>query len=210
MQENRKNIKLILVILFCALFSILGCSKEKLDPLNYRIWVKNEENGLNRAKKVGDYTIRVQYKPIDFVILSELGSKGKYDSKTIEAKKEDLKGMQYYDLYLGNVGGDFIKSQSSSEKDLYDRIYYYSFSFANDIKLIDGKDTLNCDLFHFEKDYDLGKEKRFLLGFENLSENENDKIIYIDSKAIGLAIIKIQIKNKDIKNTPLVQYETKN
>jgi hypothetical protein len=120
--------------------------------------------------------------------------------------------MEYFDLYIRSDKGDFIKKQSSSEEDFYNRLYYYSFSFADDIKLIQGNDTLACNLFHFERDYDLGKEKRFLLGFESKekSDNKNDKILYIDSKALGLAIIKIQIKKGDLENIPEVKYETNN
>lgn len=208
MQANNNHRYIVLALLFTVSL-ITGC-RQSLAPDQYMDWVKDEANGLNKTKIIGDYKIRCQYKPLDYIILSEKAKNELVSKDTLVQRQKELTGMQYFDLYISHANGDLIKNQSSSETDFYNRMYYYSFGFANDIKLIEGNDTLACELYHFERDYDLAKEKRFLLGFESKGKSTEDKTLYIDSKVLGLAIVKIQIKNKDIQNIPAVKYENKN
>jgi hypothetical protein len=117
--------------------------------------------------------------------------------------------MQYLTFRIStpNLKSELLKAGISSLEEYNQRILYCSFQMQNDLKLLDGRDTLNCELFHFERVYNLAPYATFSLGFplgkmECNGKQINDKTLIYDDKMFGVGRINLTIKGKDIENIP--------
>lgn len=174
---------------------------EFLSPREYVSWIEDKNNGLKVEKKIGEFTYMFQYKPTDYVVAMDL----KMDSisKAIFQKKGDeYSGLQYFNFRISTEsGGELLKKNVADERDYYGRIQYFSFDMQNDLKLIDGKDTLKCLLFHFERVFGLAPYATFLLGFP-VSQNRENKTLFYDDKIFGLGRIYLTVQSKNINKLP--------
>jgi hypothetical protein len=182
---------------------LVSCKEKELLPLEYIRWVKDYGNGVHKRKQVGDVIIDLQYKPADFIIVNELKG-GVPDEVAYKQRMDELSSMQYFVLTLdiADTKSDFLKYGVHNEKEYYDKLYYYSFAFQNDIFLMDGEEKLPCKVFHFERSYDLKRSRSFVLGFARDKKNTADKILMIDSKVLDLGIVKVKLDQKDINSIP--------
>lgn len=127
-------------------------------------YVNNETNGYIKSKTIGSITYYGVLKPFDFLLAQE-----RLKQKNNNLQRKDFENLQYFDLRI-KVNGtkqEFIKHELESVLQYKQRVNYCAFEMQNDIKLIDGKDTLNCVLFHFERGFDIISYGHFILGFEN-------------------------------------------
>ncbi len=172
-------------------------------PGDYVSWVEDTQNGLKVEKTIEDFTYTLQFKPLEYVALMEL----KNDSILAnELKKtiDNYSDLQYYTFRISAPGeGEFLKKKLGSTDEYYHRIQYYSFEMQNDLKLIDGKDTLDCALFHFERVYGLAPYATFVLGFPP-SESMNNKTLFYDEKVFGTGKIYLTVQLKNYKKLPSV------
>ena len=60
------NINFLLIALF--LINLYGCNSDSTIPSDYVEWVKDETNGLLKTKNIGEVNLKVQYKPMPFII----------------------------------------------------------------------------------------------------------------------------------------------
>src|SRR5690606_15120299 len=123
---------------------------------------------------------QIQYKPYDYILNQE-----RLSANFRNQRLEELQGMHYFNLKLFPVDGqDLLKSRSSTNVEYQQAIYYYSFHFQDQVFMIEGNDTLRCELFHFVRDHGLSPELNFVLGFPDL-HSENDHQLVIDDEFFG-------------------------
>ncbi|MFT5790939.1 MAG: hypothetical protein ACI9LI_000268 [Saprospiraceae bacterium] len=209
MKEN-KSIWFLGGIFFLLVLMICGCSKspQSLKPKNYINWLRKPENGLNKTKTINDLAFTMCYRTNEDVVvlnnkreeitkqlleqeLNDLGNELQYATFKIARDNSNQSVLQ-----VGNVSGDVYTK----------RIAYMSFDMQNDFYLIEGNDTLDCQLFHFVRNYELAPYVEFSLGFEN-SKNKiiQDKTFVYEDKLFNTGILKFTIDSKDIKQIPSVQ-----
>jgi hypothetical protein len=74
-----------------------------------------------------------------------------------------------------------------------------------DFKLIDGADTLDCVLYHFERVYGLAPYATMVLGFPlsktRTSDYKNKTIGYMD-KLFGAGNVYMTVEEEDLNNMP--------
>ncbi len=178
-----------------------ACSPVSLSPSDYVRWVENGENGLCATKQIEDFEFSILYKPLNYVALRET-NKDSVTEERIEKNKDELKDLQYFTLKIkAKEGNDLLKTGISTDQEYFDRLNYLSGFMQDDIKLIEGKDTLICKLFHMERNYGLAPYNNFVLGF-SATKNENDKLVEINDKAFGVGKVILKIKKEDIQNIP--------
>jgi hypothetical protein len=184
---------------------------EKLSPAEYMAWVQNKENGLKVEKTIGEFTYSAQYKPLAYVALLELKS-DTVSEAVLKQKMEEFSGLQYFTLQISaDSQQELLKKNLTETNDYYGRIQYFSFDMQRDLKLIEGKDTLNCELFHFERVYGLAPYARFVLGFPKTND-QHDKTLFLDEKVFGSGKVYLTIQAKNNNQLPAVitnEYETK-
>lgn len=191
--------------------SLWSCS-ESLSPSQYISWVNNPENGLVSNKSIGNFQFDLQYRPGPYLTLMELGN--------TEFSDEEYKStLHHFDdqyqfllrIKLNNGNNNWLDSLADNFENKEEKIKYLSFFMQDDIKLIKNNDTVDCKLYHFERNYGISPYGTFLLEFpdskKNKQENNNDGILQIlfDDFAFSDSTLIFKFFNKDINNIPTLK-----
>lgn len=197
-----KNIGAIVLLLL-----LQSCSAPELVPSDYVAWVNDEANGLLKKKTINPLEVELLYKPVPYIIANEKRSneiaKADYDSRA-----KELEGMQYFTLKLGIVGEqqDVTNYGVEDAAQQQERLNYLSFAMQKDIKLIEGGDTLACQLYHFERSYDIASYRTFVLAFEQKEENKaQDKTLVLDLPYFKTGPIKLNYKTSELEAIPTIK-----
>lgn len=186
-------------ILLMGLVLFQSCEKE-LPPTELMQFVNSEEHGLLRKKVVSPVSMEVLYKPIDYIIAQEFRRKP-LNEAAYEQRKKALEGAQYFNLKL--TIDNFAQRQHTDKQFLY----YLSYQMKNDIRLIEGQDTLAPILYHFERSYDIAAHRTFVLAFEaSEKETVQDKTFILDSEPLNTGPMKISFLASDLTNTPTIKF----
>jgi hypothetical protein len=178
---------------------------EKLSVADFKAWVEDKENGLRVEKTIGEFTYTLQSKPLEYVALLDL-EKDKVSKPELTEKMEEFSGMDYFTFQISTDSQqELLKKNLETTNDYYNRINYFSFEMQKDLKLIEGSDTVNCELFHFERVYGLAPYARFVLGFPK-SQSGQEKTFYYNEKIFGSGRIYLTIHAK--KNIQLPEVIT--
>jgi hypothetical protein len=171
---------------------------------NYITWVRNPQNGLVKTKTIDDLKFTVQYKPYEYIVCLEERS-DKVADTTMKRKVKELDGMQYYDLkiLLKTNEGELLKSGINSMEEYDKRVKYFSFGMQNDIQLVDGKDTLPCVMYHFERAYDATPVCTLLLGFNKDNSNAaKPKTLLVYDRTFNKGLLKFTFTEKRLQTLP--------
>lgn len=182
---------------FYLLIGLIATACDRsLDREEYMAWVRDYDNGLHVKKVVDEYMIDIQYQPRHY--LDFLRGEMVFDSADSNDRGKD--DLQYYALTLGLANGttDFIQHQVEDVISKQQKLYYYSYSFQNDIVLEEEGQVLPCVLFHFERQVDLKPTRTFLLGFPAVAGPSEGARLVIDSPWINSLPIKIKITKTNI------------
>jgi len=195
----------ITCILILCLFS--GCIKRKLEPGEYVRYIKNPKKGIFVEKTIGEYVFGLQYKPLDYVALLEQRGDSVLNNKDFKADKEKMKNSQHFTFTIRTrEGKSVLKQDIVDEKELYDRINYFSYVMQEDFKLVEGKDTLKCTFYHFERTYDLSPYLTFIVEFEqSKKKNRANKLFIYEDRILKTGTVKIMIKSGSIKRIPVLK-----
>lgn len=178
-------------------------SSEKLKPAEYVAWVTDKKNGLKVEKTIGEFTYTTQYKPLPYVALLEL-QKENVSAVELKQKMDEYSGLQYFTFQISTDSQDeLLKKNLSETNEYYRRIQYFSFDMQKDLKLIEGKDTLDCELYHFERVYGIAPYARFVLGFPKTNNND-DKTLFLDEQIFGSGKIYLTVQAKNSNQLPAV------
>ncbi len=187
-----------------AVLFIVGCQKGELQPVEYMKWIENENNGLRVKKEIGNFEFMLQYKPLEYVTLLEQ-KMANTQSDSIRRRTLELGDMQYYTFRITSKKDDeMLKTGVQSEEDYYGRLDYFISAIQDDIALVDGKDTLPCLLYHFERNYALAPYSNMVLGFKNIVKKNiiNNKTFIYDDAVLGTGPVQITIKGNDLLQIP--------
>lgn len=196
-----------------SVFSFLS-SKEKLPPQEYMSWVEDSENGLVKSNTIEECVYSVFYKPLPYVVLKDWPDTALTQS-AFDKQLDEYKGLQYYSFIIesknvANGNQELLRYNLKSTDDYFARIEYYSFQVQNDIKLVEGKDTLVCRMSHFERAYGLQPKIKIVVAFDRRKDDlvkkeehyNNDKVILFYDKVFGAGIVKLKIDKETLKNIP--------
>ena len=188
---------LILSIAFCS------CQQEPLAPDQFAQWVENPENGLKVTQAVGGVEFELHYRPHDYIALLESKHREKFGSEELEKRREELSGLQYYSLKLRRTSGeDLMTGALNSEQEFYGRVDYFSSAMENDLRLVDGSDTLSCSLFHLERTYGISPYKTVLLAFPESDGASSDKHLIYNDQVLGTGPVHMTIPREKIEAIP--------
>lgn len=208
---NNSKYVLACIVTGTLTLTIWGCSQVGLEPLSFVRWVENPANGLRVTKTMGAITYMLQYKPVEYIVAMEEKTQNLKKS-TLNERVSELDGMQYYSLRLSPSSGDqdVLSQNMQSENDYLRMVNYFSFELEQDLYLVDGGDTLGCKLFHFVRDYGIGQNSDFVLGFdipESQAKKTQRKVFVIDDHLFENGIIKLEIDANDLEEIPeLISY----
>lgn len=196
--------KIIVYALAWLGLMLVSCGRDKLDPVSYKEWFRTHKDVVVKKKEIGGYVLEVIHKTPEYIAIKESGEK--LEPEELKTRITELQGMHYFDLRIGMKNGkDFIEDQNNGREDMYAKLNFFSFEFQKNILLtINGKDY-PCDLYHFERSYDLSKARTFVLGFKVPEEEANvldDRLLTIDTGPLSVGTIKIRFDKKELNTIP--------
>jgi len=178
-------------------------NNQKVNPTEYLQWSENPENGMIAEKTIDDLSFSAFYKTPEYLVLKEFGN-GEITKPEFDKKIKDYEGMQYFSFKIQDIKDEkeLLRKGLKSEQEYYSRIEYFSFKMQKDFKLIEGTDTLNCLLFHFERSYGLAPNAVFTMGFEPGKNKTSTKSILYQDNVFNVGNIYLTIKDKDLVKLP--------
>jgi hypothetical protein len=177
--------------------------KTMLHPFNYVSWVDDKANKLKVEKTIEEFTYSFQFQPLEYIAIKDL-HKAEIKETELKSKIEEYKDLQYFTFKISTESQtELLKKNLSGTDEYYGRIQYFSFDMQRDLKLIDGTDTLDCVLFHFERVFGLAPYAVFNLGFPATGKN-GSKTLFYDEKIFGAGKLYLTIQSKNIKKVPSV------
>lgn len=176
---------------------------DTMDPKQYKRWHESDESHLRQKREMGDFEFTAFYQTNNYLALKEMDKKDTIEKKEFDNKLSEYGSMTYVSYRIENMkqGNDLMKANLSSDNEYYARLEYFSFKMQNDFKLVNGRDTLDCLLYHFERTYSLTPYTTFVLGFPKIEANKGFKIIYHD-KVFNNGIIVTNFDKNIINNIP--------
>lgn len=185
---------------------MVACQPTHLSKKEYVAWIKNTENGLNKVKTVGDYQVKAQYLPPQFMALLESErpiQKANWQS-AVEAKSEAIN----FQLALSTIDRkkSVLRHNLESAAEYQDRVYYFSFEIEEQIRLISGNDTLAPKLCHFVRSFDLSPELRCLMTFDRPSDAKAPMTLVWKDDLLGMGPLRFPFDPQTIENTPELTY----
>jgi len=180
-----------------------------VDINSYGSYVNNPENGLIQTSNCGDIIYTSEYKPSEYLAISEIKKHNLEVNDVNYNKALEEKGdtKTFFLKIKSKLQSDFLKDGLKSKDDYYLRLNYYNSEINADISLIQGTDTLNCLYSYFQRNYNLGNECTLIIGFEDkyrYRSNEDLRLI-INERALGCGMLDFRIKNEDILKIPQVK-----
>ncbi|MFI5140711.1 MAG: hypothetical protein ACHQII_00015 [Bacteroidia bacterium] len=176
---------------------------EELNPTAYVQWCEDPAHGLQKNKEIEDLTYSLFYKPAEFIVTQEEQT-DHVSAQVLKKKMDELDGLDYYDfkIQLTNDEGELLKHKLSSVSEYQDRLNYFSFNMQQDIKMIEGIDTVSCALFHFERAYDVAPYAIFLLGFPKSGKDLTSKTFFYQDNVFHKGIIKFTFTKDELTSLP--------
>lgn len=186
----------IKILLLVCLSSLSSACTTKLNSREFQAWIADYNNGLRAKTIVDGLVFDVQYKPSSFVAL-DLSKNLNQDYSEVLMEADN---MQYFTLTIGIENGDmdFMEYNVNSKEEQQRILYYYSYLFQQDIKLVNGSTKLPCVLYHFERSADMKNSRTFVLAFEKPKEASKESTMRIESEIFSASPIEITVKKNNI------------
>jgi len=157
---------------------LISACQYKLSPTEYIDWA--EEN-LTKQRLVNSYVFNVMQRTSNYETLLRTGHQV-VDQVTFTKEKAKLEGLEYYEvnISLEDQSIDITSKGTSTLEEKQSNIYYFSYSFQQDIHLMKGDQKIPCTLFHFKRSSQVSNIRSFMLGFaipEHLKEEISTLVI---------------------------------
>ncbi|MCU0442346.1 MAG: hypothetical protein MUE96_08110 [Bacteroidia bacterium] len=191
------------------LFIILaGCglsATKQLDLTEYLKWYNSKDCDLRNTKNIGDYTFISEYRPVDYMVASEMQKNDSYDQSTYDSLKVDFEGMHYFLLKIktSDPSKDILNYNLKETNEYFSRLQYFSELAQEDIYLISENDTVQCALYHFERTYNSSPYNNILIGFERNKSNTDSQLkLCFNENALGNGMLYFNYSKDAITNSP--------
>jgi hypothetical protein len=174
---------------------------------DYVAYVESPQNGLSVVKEIDDMVYTLQYKPLEYVVALEK-LQDTISKTAMEKRISELKDMQYFTLKMEakNNYTELLKYKLQSQEEYYERVEYFSFLMQKEVYLKEGKDSIPCALFHFERNYGIAPYIKLLLGFPLSSDQAAaDKTVSFNDQVFKGGKINIRIENSNVNNIPHIK-----
>lgn len=191
---------------FGMVIFLTGCMHHAVSPEEYLAYVDHKDNGLTQVQEFGAYSITLQYRPLIYEAISDMGRESAFTQEDLSARLKESEGLEYYLLRIGSTGSgaDALMNSINSLRSYDERIAYLISGIEKEVKLVSGRDTFTCMMHHYERNYRMAGYHNVLFVFEtkqNPEKPEPKTFIYND-QVLGIGRIRFNINTKDIKNIP--------
>jgi len=185
--------------------SILGaCGGEAiLQPNEYSQWMRNPDNGMLQSKKIQDFEFIAQYKTPEYITVLE-EKRNDLEAQLVSNRVAELgTDMAYFNFRIQGKSYP-LQQGTSSEHEFNQRMAYANFGMQEDLKLVEGGDTLDCHLYQFVRNYNVAPYLDFVIGFsrKNKTSVKEEKTLIFNDNAFGVGKIKLHFSSSDFNQLP--------
>jgi hypothetical protein len=209
------------LICYALLFSLVACNrigdltmkmdsqkmmKQVMPAADFSEWVNEPENGLIATKELDGISYWFMYKPLAYEAMMRATNDSGLVRSEYAANLNTLRNTQYCLLKIKSTTGnnELLRFRLSGNEEYYRRLEYCSYNIQQDIKLIDGKDTLPCILHHYERAFGLAPEAVFTLVFEakDTLYKGRQKTLFFEDNLFGNGTINLNVSEESMNNIP--------
>ena len=196
-------------IFFFSLLMVIiagGCTKDHLKPAEYITWMKAHQEELQFSQTAKGFQYQLQYLPVEWLSLKEIETLSPSRNQWRKAMNS-YEGSHYFHLKIFKPGiqADLLKDHAVDREGYYQSVSYCSFSMQKDLQLIDGVDTLDCNMFHFERTYGTRPFLSFMLAFDTIDTPINHhKYLRFTDPLFSRQEITIPLTHDLFENTPKI------
>ncbi len=177
--------------------------KLSLTPIEYVNWVQKPSSKLLYSKIIDEFKYEILCKPVEYIISKEVRGR---EINTVEYNrlKLELGTMDYYDfrISVSDYSDEFLRYNLEDLSQYQNRIDYCAFQMENDIKMVDGIDSVSCTLFHFERTFSLTPYGNFLIGIPKCSPETVVRTFVFHDRLFNNGTIKIIIDPSALTHLP--------
>lgn len=195
--------KLLLSPYFLMLFVLLSChSRKDLNAEQYLHAIKMSKV-LVKKRQIGDLVFNVLYEPQELKILRKLKDSGLSIKKDlVEQELLEIENSSYFTFRVNNdLNTDMEKYGISNYSEFDKRINYLAFKIKDDFYLIQNKDTIACQLGHYERTFGVNTALTLSLAFGKIDPTQSFIFCYHDN-TFNAGIVKFQYKKSELNKIP--------
>lgn len=197
------------IVLVLVIGSFERCTRSVSGP-EYVQFIQDTRNGLHKTVSVNGWDFMFQYKPVDYVVLSEMRETTAADYYS--DRRKALHGTVWFNI-------SFKRSDNSKsplrynlpDKETYEkRVDHFLNDAIHDVRLVyGGSDTLFPSAYIFENNYNLAPQETMVVGFKLPngieSPSEQMQISYYD-RIFKNGIIKATFSKQQINSIPKLSF----
>lgn len=190
-------------------FGLFSCSTVRnantrnmsMKPSEYVRWVTSLENGL-RVSQSGACNSELQFCPTDYMVVKDL-RKEDISKKELQEGRRKYENNEFFELRLATSEGKgyFTSMRSGS-------LYSYLMSgLQNDIRLVSGKDTIECVAAEVQYSQGILPYDLCLLVFEKAVSDQADMTLEYHNSIFFPDSLKMTIKRESISKLPKIKVQ---
>jgi hypothetical protein len=207
-QKNKSNRILLVMILSLLTLVLLGSfvwfnqGREKLYMEAYIRNIQQNED-IVREKNIADVNYTCEYIPAEYNAVKLLQPNTR--TELIREAVNLSRGFAYFKLSLkSSERSSGLLDPNTLDANTYNfRLQYFNAQAQENLKLLNGTDTLNCTQYMFENPYSLKSSVNLMLGFKlgsSMAYN-NLQLIYNDQLFNG-GLVKFHFDQNDLSQLP--------
>jgi hypothetical protein len=178
-----------------------SCGRSELGPKEYAYYVQNPNNGLLVTASLSGVQYTLQYQPAEYLALLQLKDFSLQED-TFQEQYKRFKGIEHYVFHIDKKEWDNLTGKARDTARIRKGMTeYMDFKIQNDIKLVEGDDTIPCGISECESSMGMLPYYSFIVGFNARNFNGDREFIFWN-KDIGTGNVKMEIKARDINRIP--------
>lgn len=193
MQVNRFSIVLFFML-------IIGCAKSNLSPKEMIKWIENKENGLIKEETIDGAKYTVSLHPSQYMKARAIIENDSF----MLANCNDQNCSVVVKMEPTDKHTQFLTLGAINNQEPFGRINYYLNGIQNDIKVLNGADTLKVENLIYERLYNVSPAQLILFGFKAKDINQSIKVI-IEDRAINSGKMQFEYSSKILSSIPNIK-----
>lgn len=188
--------------LFTGLLICIACRPGALPPEAYLHWVEDPAHGLRQSKTLGPLVFTIQYQPAPYRACQLALRKGASGPPILG--RDSMPALQQIQLRISSADGHtpVLRVGHPSREHYQQRLRYLAFGLEKRLFLLEGQDTLPCNLFHLERAYDLAPFVQGIARFEAERHPDQDKTFLLLDDQLGLGPVQMRLSYHSLSTLP--------
>lgn len=187
-----------------VLFPVMSACSPTVSRQEYVPYVEAQMQELTQRKEIGDFIFEVTALPTAYTVLKHqpIHSQAQY----LEAMK-DAEKFCYVAFKIDTKDRKPVMENGIEDQTAYDkRVNYFAFAMQHDLRLIAGKDTLPCEIHHFEQFFTVAPHIIIMAAFAKPQSHDVDLeavIFQYRDRELGMGMINMPLALQKASKFPV-------